>query len=94
MIAHGNTAAASLRLFPAWLLVTDPGPEPVRQEVIDKFERVTAALIQLGALRKLWHHLGEYLKHVKTRARIALAEESDGNPGGSSRTRAAASRRR
>ena len=93
MVAYGDTAATSLRLFPAWLLISDPEPEPPRQEVIDRLERLTGALIQLGALRNLWAHLGEYLKHVKKRSR-ALTQENDGDAGGSSRTRPAVGRRR
>ena len=94
MVTHGDTAVTSLRLFPAWLLISDPESEPPREEVIDRFERLTGALIQLGALRKLGHHMGEYLKHVKTRARIARTQESDGDAGGSSGARPAAGRRR
>ena len=77
-------AAAALQPPPQWLLV----PDPPRQEVYDRYERLTNALIQLNALRKLWHHLGDYLKYVKKRGRII-----DGDTGGSPGTGSAAGRR-
>ena len=90
-VASAPSAATSVQVLPTWLLIADPEPEPPRQEVVINYRRIVGAYIQVNALRNVWHHLGEYLKHIKKRRLAFLKEEeNDGDSGGSPRARLAA----